>query len=212
MLLAIRQLLRDQAAISEILQETAGISAVELAAALKAFSASCVELETQPESATIIFEALERVDLSKHGIKVTLNLARLLAGQVAVPADARLSITHCVPLQLKRRGVELRLVLKGEGASVPRSDPALLKAIARGHCWFAEFAAGCVSSTREIAQREGLTDSYVRRLVRLAFLSPTIIETICTGQQPIELTVQGLTRGAAVPLSWQDQLQALGLA
>jgi site-specific DNA recombinase len=211
-LLAIRQLLRDQAAISEVLQEAAGTSAVELAAALKTVAATCVELETRPESATTIFDALERVDLSKHGIKVTLNLARLLAGQVAVPADARFLISRCVSLQLKRRGVELRLVLKGEETSVPRSDPALLKAIARGHSWFAEFARGGVSSTREIAQREGLTDSYVRRLVRLAFLSPTIIETICTGRQPIELTVQGLTRGATIPLSWQDQLQALRLA
>jgi hypothetical protein len=51
-----------------------------------------------------------------------------------------------------------------------------------------------------LAKREGLNDSYVRRLVRLAFLSPTIIEAICAGWQPADLTAQGLTRDADVPL------------
>ena len=67
------------------------------------------------------------------------------------------------------------------------------------------------TSTIELAKREGLNDSYVRRLVRLAFLSPTIIEAICAGWQPADLTAQELTRGADVPLGWSDQQRALGI-
>ena len=72
-------------------------------------------------------------------------------------------------------------------------------------------ASGRAASTVEPAKREGLNDSYVRRLVRLAFLSPTIIEAICAGSQPADLTAQKLTRGADVPLGWCDQQRAIGI-
>jgi site-specific DNA recombinase len=171
----------------------------ELSSALRAIEDRCTQLESHSEIATTILEAIERVDLSKDGIRLTLNLAPLIS-QV-VPAVTRLATTRRVPLRIKRRGVELRLVLKGEATAVQRTDPALLKAISRGHRWFAELASGRAASTIELAKREGLNDSYVRRLVRLAFLSPAIIEAICAGWQPADLTAQELTRAANVPLS-----------
>ena len=206
--IAARQLLRDQAAISTVLQE-GRISTAELSSALKAVEDRCTQLESHYEIATTMSEAIERVDLNKDGIQLTLNLAPLICH--VVPAVTRLTTTRLVPLQIKRRGVELRLVLKGEATAVQRTDPALLKAISRGHRWFAELASGRAASTIELAKREGLNDSYVRRLVRLAFLSPTIIEAICAGWQPADLTAQELTRGADVPLGWSDQQRAIGI-
>ena len=141
--IAARQLLRDQAAISTVLQE-GRISTAELSSALKAVEDRCTQLESHPEIATTISEAIERVDLNKDGIQLTLNLAPLIC-QV-VPAVTRLTTTRLVPLQIKRRGVELRLVLKGEATAVQRTDPALLKAISRGHRWFAELASGRAAS------------------------------------------------------------------
>jgi hypothetical protein len=196
-------------AISTVLQE-GGISTAELSSALKAVEDRCAQLEAHSEIATTISEAIERVDLSKDGIRLTLNLAPLISHHVPVVAGAR-TITRLVPLQIKCRGVELRLVLKGEASAVQRTDPAILKAISRGHRWFAELASGRASSTVELAKREGLNDSYVRRLVRLAFLSPTIIEAICAGWQPADLTAQELTRGADVPLGWSEQQRAIGI-
>jgi hypothetical protein len=207
--IAARQILKDQVAISTVLQE-GGISTAELASALKAVEDRCAQLEAHPEITTTISEAIERVDLSKDGIQLTLNLAPLISHKI-VPAGARLTTTRLVPLLIKRRGVELRLVLKGEATAVQRTDPALLKAISRGHRWFAELASGRAVSTIELAKREGLNDSYVRRLVRLAFLSPTIIEAICAGWQPADFTAQELTRGADVPLRWSDQPRVFGI-
>jgi site-specific DNA recombinase len=208
--IATRQIVKDQASISTALQE-GGISTMELSFALKIVEDCCAQLEAHSEIATTISEAIERVDLSKDGIQLTLNLAPLISHQVSVPVGARLTITRLVPLQIKRRGVELRLVLKGEATAVRRTDPALLKAVSRGHRWFAELASGRAASTIELAKREGLNDSYVRRLVRLKFLSPTIIEAICAGWQPADLTAQKLTRGSDVPLGWCDQQRAIGI-
>jgi hypothetical protein len=59
-------------------------------------------------------------------------------------------------MEMKRRGVEIRLVIEGESARAPRPDPTLLKAIARGLRWFHQLASGRTASIREIAKRESV--------------------------------------------------------
>jgi hypothetical protein len=49
-------------------------------------------------------------------------------------------------MQIKRRGVELRLVVNGDRAKTQKADPALLKAIARAHRWFDDLVTGRVAS------------------------------------------------------------------
>jgi hypothetical protein len=51
----------------------------------------------------------------------------------------------------------------------------------------------------------------VRRLLRLGFLSPRIIEAIGRRPQPPDLTVFSLIRRVDLPLLWNAQEQALGL-
>jgi site-specific DNA recombinase len=93
-------------------------------------------------------------------------------------------------MQMKRRGVEPRLVIEGHDRRV-RPDPALLKAVARAHRWFHDLASGGrAASLADIAVRAGVTGRYVRRLLRLAFLAPSIVETIMQGRQPAQLTAQ----------------------
>jgi hypothetical protein len=57
-------------------------------------------------------------------------------------------------------------------------DPALIKAIARGRAWFDELATGRARSLRDLAERDGITRRYIRRLVDLAFLSPQLVDAI----------------------------------
>jgi hypothetical protein len=154
--------------------------------ALKAIEDRCAQLESHSEIATNISVAIERVDLSKDGIQLTLDLAPLIPHQI-VPAGARLSVTRFVLKQIKRRGVELRLVLKGEATAVQRTDPALLKAISRGHRWFAELASGRASSTIELPKREGLNDSYVRRLVWRSCHLRSSKQFVLVGSRPTSL-------------------------
>ena len=89
-----------------------------------------------------------------------------------------------------------------------RCDPTLIKAIARGHAWFEELAAGRARSLRELAERDGITRRYVRRLVDLAFLSPELVDAILHGRQPVELTATRLTE-LDLPLDWTDQRSLL---
>jgi hypothetical protein len=89
-----------------------------------------------------------------------------------------------------------------------RCDPKLIKAIARGRAWFEELAAGRARSLRELAERNGITRRYVRRLVDHTFLSPDLIEAILQGRQPVELTATRLTE-LDLPPDWIDQRSLL---
>ncbi len=64
----------------------------------------------------------------------------------------------------------------------------------------------------EIANREGVDGSYVRRLLPLALLAPEIVEAICDGRQPLELSTEELTRRTELPLEWREQQRLLSSA
>jgi site-specific DNA recombinase len=49
--------------------------------------------------------------------------------------------------------------------------------------------------------------SYVTRVVRLAFLAPSIIDDVLAGRQPATLDAKRLAFTADLPTSWTEQLQ-----
>jgi site-specific DNA recombinase len=103
-----------------------------------------------------------------------------------VGSPVSLLLSRLVPMQMKRRGVEMRIVLQRD--STPnRVDLPLLKAVARARRWADELASGKARSVGELARREGIDGRSVRRLIPLGFLAPRIIEAIAEGRQPPEL-------------------------
>jgi len=204
-----RSTLNDQAAIATMLQE-AGVSSAEIHAVLKAAEGkSALLLESGPQAVSTIAELVKRVDLRKNGMEISMNFESLLAQDSEVRLAPFLKFTRFVPLQMKRRGVAMRLVI-GSGVSTRKTDPTLLKAVARGHKWFNELVSGRAVFTREIAAREGVNERFVRRLIHLAFLSPTIVEAIAEGRHPADLTGESLSRGLEIPAEWVQQNAALG--
>jgi site-specific DNA recombinase len=123
-----------------------------------------------------------------------------------------LIIGRFFPMAIRRRGVEMRLVIEDNRATAPQTDAALLKAVARAHQWSEDLLMGRAQSVAEIAQREGVGERYVRRLMRLAFLAPEIVHAIVAGNQPPELTAEALAERIDLPLLWTAQEQALGVA
>jgi hypothetical protein len=117
-----------------------------------------------------------------------------------------LRLSHFVPMKVKRRGVEMRIVIDGQLQAPQQVDPALLKALARARCWFEEVVSGRVQSLVEIARREGLPKRYVTRLAKLAFVSPMVAEAVAAGRAPTGVKLQMLMDGRlALPPDWKDQ-------
>jgi hypothetical protein len=121
-------------------------------------------------------------------------------------------VRYVIPTCIRRRGVEMRLVLQGgeTGASDARIDPALVKSIVRARQWFEQVASGQAQSFAEIARAEGIGRCYVANLIPLAFLAPDIVASILSGTQPVELTTQELTKRVDLPLDWAEQRAQLG--
>lgn len=102
----------------------------------------------------------------------------------------------------------MRLIIGGADAPLRKPDAALLKAIARAHRWFEELVSGRATSLAEIACRQGVTDRYVARLIRLAFLAPEIVEAIAERGESADLK---LTPHVDLPLNWTTQKRVVGL-
>src|SRR5215469_10759376 len=99
-----------------------------------------------------------------NGLEISLHISTLIPGSGWAAKLPSPTITRLVPMRLKRRGVELRLVAEHADNPARPTDPALLKAVARGYRWAREFASGIAADTLAIAKREGVPDNYVRRL------------------------------------------------
>jgi DNA invertase Pin-like site-specific DNA recombinase len=114
-----------------------------------------------------------------------------------------------VPLPPTRPRARREILLPGNARSAPRRiDQALLLALAQARSWERGLRQGEYADTAEIAQRFGLSEPHIRRLLRFAYLAPDMVEAIVEGRQPRSLTIRLLLRG--VPLSWSDQRAAFG--
>ena len=123
---------------------------------------------------------------------------------------------HCadypvrVPMQIRRRGFEMRLVIQGSRAPAPLADPALMKAIARGRQWADDLLSGREPSVAKSPSAKG------SRALRQATDAVGVPGTEdCRShrgrQQPPELTAKALTERIELPLLWTAQEEAVGI-
>ena len=93
-------------------------------------------------------------------------------GKPNASTATHLSLTRQIPLQVRRRGIEMRLVIGGGSGSAPRIDSTILKATARARRCFDDLVSGRADSMVEIGKREGVGKRYVSRMIHLAFSRP----------------------------------------
>lgn len=115
-----------------------------------------------------------------------------------------------VKASLRRAGIEMALVV--DGAEQPaRIDPALIRLLSRAHALHERFIQAEDGTLAEFAAREGLTKSWVTRMVRLAYLAPEIVVAILEGRQPMSLTANKLLKDTRLPIEWQQQRRMLSV-
>ena len=156
----------------------------------------------------MLAELTERVELGRAGVNLSLHLPFSSPGTTNTEGGDHLDFNRYVPLVLKRRGVEHRIVLEGASSSSEIYQP-LLKAVGRSRKWTKELMAGQIQSVDDLALREKLDGRSVRRLLGLGFLSPRIVEAITEGRQPPEMTVIALSRRLDLPPLWSAQEKLL---
>jgi hypothetical protein len=205
---AAQSILDDQQTLVAAIEEAAFDSS-RLAPFLKSAAVWSARLQSEQDNA--LSALIDRVDLDQDGMRLSLRLPSSNAGSGAPDGSSHLPIKRRVPMQLRRRGVELRLIINGGARACSKADQGLLRAVARAHCWFNDLVRG--QSMVEIARRDAVGKQYVSRLIRLAFLAPEIVERIMAGRQPPQFTAQVLRTGRFnLPVDWAAQKRALGFA
>jgi hypothetical protein len=205
-----QQLLTDEPAIAAAVED-AGMAVSRIPSILEAARVWSGKLRSSTEAAAALAALVHRVELSRDGLRLSLKVPMPAAGAENDPTCRDAIVTRFIPLQLKRRGVELRLVIAGAHTQTPKVDLALLKAIGRARRWFDRLASGRATSLAAIAAQERISVRYVGRLIGLAFLAPRVVEMIAQGRQPAELTAELLTRRTVLPLEWAEQRRMLSL-
>jgi site-specific DNA recombinase len=204
------QILGDQTAIATA-AHTSGLAENQLPTIFLVTEAWRKRLQLEVEASAVLTALVDRVDLTDTGIRLSLKVPLIDASTQLITNATDLIISRFFPLRIRRRGVEMRLVIEGHGAPAPRADPALQKAVARAHQWSDDLVSGRAQSIAEIAEREGVGARYIRRMLQLAFLAPRIMEMIAAGSQPPDLTAEALTERIDLPLLWTAQDQAVGI-
>ena len=182
--------LRDELRLVEALQLNHG-SPERLSKVIGRAAAAAIELERGPSERqrTLLSTLLHRIVLNSDSICLEIRqgcLASLLEGSgVAEPAD--MLIRFVLPIQLRRRGVEAKLVIQPAHRQSSAPDPKLVALLADAHSWIDELTKGRVTSIRELALRFGRDKGEVSRTLPLAFLDPDIIEAVLDGRHPVEL-------------------------
>jgi hypothetical protein len=157
----------------------------------------------------IISRQVERVVVHATEVEIVLHVGDTDSRSLGADGEASPSLRVSMP------GPRLRdrkdIIIPGDAGTPPRRlDRSLVLAVARGRTWASALRRGEYADTAEIASKCGLGESYVRRILRLAFLAPDIVESIAEGRQPRGLTLERLL--GPVPFAWAEQRQWFGFA
>ena len=167
-------------------------------------------VEAKERLATLYTKAtldlIKRVDLSETKASIQLDVekvAALIKTEISKLDLELLRIEEPVTLRKRTNGTKLTWVgYKGE------PNHALIRAIVTAQAWVEEIKAG--QSVSDIMQAHNIPEGMIWKRIRLAFLSPTLLQVIVDSTSNRDLTIKMLTRHD-LPLDWSDQ-QALFLS
>ncbi len=113
-----------------------------------------------------------------------------------------------IPLTIRKRN--------GRPKILPPSDPAasndaaveahVLRAIARAWSWRRKLESGQASTNLDLAHAEDVSDRYIGRMIKLAYLAPAVLEKLLLRRCPLAVSIKDLTAVADLP--WAEQVAA----
>ena len=104
---AVAEMLCDESAVLEAAQKT-DISSSQVDRVLHAARTWCHRLQSEAEQTSAIAALVDRVELKSDGIRVSIKLPVAGAEKSQAQLPDQVAIARSFPMQLKRRGVELR--------------------------------------------------------------------------------------------------------
>lgn len=150
-------------------------------------------------------QLIQQVRVLDRRVEIELS-ASGIAERIGVEfSDDAPAVTLVSPVRLTRTGKVVRLVQdNGRAATASDADDRLIRQIVRARHWWSILLQGELT-IKELSRSEGVTASWMTRVVRLAFLSPTLVEAIVEGDTKAKVDGITLISTGAIPADWREQ-------
>jgi DNA invertase Pin-like site-specific DNA recombinase len=197
----VTKILSEPATIAKLVKR--GKSDRGRAEAIQRIQAMRARLKKDDTRAAALRDAVGRVELRADALEIEITVTALLPNLAL--SDENVVLRRRASLNLKRRGVETRLVIGGIERRAAGADPALIRLLSRAVSWWDSIEAGD-ASIESIAKREKLSERYLRGILQLAFLAPAIVEGVVRGEQIDGIHWDALMCHPLLPIAWPQQV------
>lgn len=119
------------------------------------------------------------------------------------------TIRVVIPLTFRKKNGRPKILPPADHmpAEARTQDAHVLRAIARAWSWRRRIERGEASTIVDIATVEKVTDRFVSRMMRLAYLAPDVLEKLVIHRIPPALSLNDLMAVADLP--WAEQMEAV---
>jgi site-specific DNA recombinase len=150
------------------------------------------------------------VKIEAESVQITINASVLYGHSNPRERHDLQTVMLNLPIKIRRCGLATRILIKGTKHSQRQEpDARLIQLIAKAHDWLGRLTSGNAKNVMEIAIAEGVSSTYVTRVIYRAFLAPDIVRAILSGTQPPTLTLDTLKKNLPLPIDWDEQRKLL---
>jgi DNA invertase Pin-like site-specific DNA recombinase len=166
-----------------------------------------------PPVQVLLQPIVQRVAVQDDVVELAFEPAALAhALGVEAGTSAAEPMTIAIPARIRRTGMAVRFVLEtGQHAAAGAVDQKLVTAIAKARVWWKKLEADTTMTVTDLAKAEGLAPNFVDRVLRLAFLSPAVVNAVLDGTAPTDINLERLKDVKLIAPSWAKQHSLLGV-
>lgn len=162
--------------------------------------------DLREERWTFLPQLIDKVRIHDAKIEISVTVTALAETlDLCLDENAPESLMITRDARLTRTGRAVRLVHdNGAAATDDGVDLTLVRLIARAREWWERMADGTLDPST-LARQEGVSVSYIVRVLRLAFLSPTVVEAVLDGKLRAGIDSNALLNIRAIDPDWEVQ-------
>lgn len=110
-----------------------------------------------------------------------------------------------VPLKLRKKNGRPKIMPPADyhPSENQVQDPHILRAIGRAWAWRRRMESGEFGTLQDLASAVGVTDRFIGRQIRLAYLSPEVLKRLIYNREASLITIVELAK--CVDLPWHQQ-------
>ncbi len=114
-----------------------------------------------------------------------------------------------IPLTFRKRNGRAQILppANSHANDDPGPDPHIMKAIAQAWSWRRRLERGACSTNRDLAAEDRISNQFISRYIRLAYLAPTVLDRLLLRREPPAISIREMTFVADLP--WDEQEDAV---